>query len=934
MKRMERMVCVVGLVMLGWAAVGRVAAMPSGVWIGPVGDCHAPRLELTGGEKAFFWQCGTVVAGTATEDGDMVRLEFPGIGKLELTRTGGEWTDQDGGRWVNRERVLATDPAWTPVRIKVEDQHHRKLTAFRYRYDIESANGDWDPLLVKGIDAKEGIIEIRAPGECRIQLEIDHPDCVRGYGTGAEVERKQGGPEYGAVVRTGRVATGTVVDDATGKPLAWARVAPLVFTPPGWSPDREREMTTGANGTFTLRGIDMGLAVEHPDYVKDELLIDDKDDLAGRVIRLKAGETIHGIVRDADGHALAGVRVNDSSGKAAVTTADGRFTLRGLRKWSDEWNLEFEKDGFADHDVRFKIITRDGLEVTLTALPVLCGRVVMPDGTPARNYRVVCGPGPNPPDFECSTSEVADPAGDFAVKPSAYADPCESYWIGIKAPGAAPWDGVVPLAKLRTGDLRIELLPGAVLIATLELPPSASDLCEVRLEAIDRLLGDISVVTTHPGNDLAKYVVSLKRGEPLRLPQLRAGTYQLRLRAKGASPLSRRVTIGSADLDLGQLRLAGVGWISGVASEPYSAGKPWRYADGGIRVAGYDGSFEEFMNFKTDGDGRFRVDGVPVGEVEISFDFNESADIIGTVSRRAEVMEGQATEVRFEGVAGAWRQPVKLRFGGKDEVPAYTGIRKVGNVTDRAAEFTLTVEPLGNGSLSWDGLVEWTAGEGSGPVIPDLSPGRWRIRVFDWLGSRGFQDEGLRGETGVEVTTTPREPVVIDLGSRMLTGQVTANRETRRMILVAAVGMTSKRVFHSRCDDDGDFVIRYLPEDTYLVHARDDDGGWCNLGTYQTSAPATDCGAHELRDGGHAEGTVPPPATVDGGDLRVFVVAPDGVKLPIDELGKDGRYRFGHLRPGAWTVVACAGEREIGRQVIEVQAGRTTAVPPLAAPDR
>ncbi len=106
------------------------------------------------------------------------------------------------------------------------------------------------------------------------------------------------------------------------------------------------------------------------------------------------------------------------------------------------------------------------------------------------------------------------------------------------------------------------------------------------------------------------------------------------------------------------------GSVFGVVFQPqeiYEGGKshldpkrgPWAFADGTIVPAdGCGGSHPnkpnsiEPIRFKTDAQGRFRVDHVPVGRVAVNFE-RGGGDIISTYSRIAYVLDRQSTEVRF-----------------------------------------------------------------------------------------------------------------------------------------------------------------------------------------------------------------------------------------------------------------------------------------------
>ena len=61
-----------------------------------------------------------------------------------------------------------------------------------------------------------------------------------------------------------------------------------------------------------------------------------------------------------------------------------------------------------------------------------------------------------------------------------------------------------------------------------------------------------------------------------------------------------------------------------------------------------DGFKEPVLNFKTDKDGKFRVQSVPSGKVKVVFPYMLSADMVGAVSTEVTVPEGGEVEVRFK----------------------------------------------------------------------------------------------------------------------------------------------------------------------------------------------------------------------------------------------------------------------------------------------
>lgn len=294
-------------------------------------DCCSARLEITIDGEAFYLEGGEPIAVKVHDAGGQLKVEVNGKTRWILSPDGNSWIDQDKHRWVPRETLVKIDPSWTTVRIQVVDQDKKPVEAFGYGYRIDSMDGRWDPMLVRPLQGKAGLIEIKAPDECEIVLSIEHPDFGRGYGADRHLDRKAGNAKLVAEFHRGRTIRGKVVADATGKPLKNAVVSPLIFTPPLFSEDRSRSLTTAADGTFQLRGVDSSFAVSHPDFLKQEIFLRDRDSGKPREVRMKRGFTIRGIVSDPANNPLAGVDVDDGSGKSAVTGDDGRFVLNVIR---------------------------------------------------------------------------------------------------------------------------------------------------------------------------------------------------------------------------------------------------------------------------------------------------------------------------------------------------------------------------------------------------------------------------------------------------------------------------------------------------------------------------------------------------------------------------------------------------------------------------
>jgi hypothetical protein len=152
-----------------------------------------------------------------------------------------------------------------------------------------------------------------------------------------------------------------------------------------WLLQPELEVTTDADGTFAIAGLELGgweLEVSDPRYVREQrLLAFARNEVKSRFpLVLQRGERVRGRVRAADGAPIAGAELEWRSssdrelerriaGITARSDRDGRFEFACLRRLeagvtAPAW-LEARAVGFARAELRVDLPTLESLEITL-----------------------------------------------------------------------------------------------------------------------------------------------------------------------------------------------------------------------------------------------------------------------------------------------------------------------------------------------------------------------------------------------------------------------------------------------------------------------------------------------------------------------------------------------------------------------------------------
>ena len=400
------------------------------------------------------------------------------------------------------------------------------------------------------------------------------------------------------------------------------------------------------------------------------------------------------------------------------------------------------------------------------------------------------------------------------------------------------------------------------------------------------------------------------------------------------------------DLDVGKFEVFGTGSISGLVyrADMICEGGIcrldekrglWAFAEGNISFQDTGGRSNkndfrhlESIPFKADERGRFHVDGVPVGLVSVNIPYHITADIIGSHTRTAKVVEGKTSEVRFFDTSPEWEVRCKVVVGDGSDAQFSTGTgigtkRLVENVTTRSPMLNIGLKPLGAEPLSFCESDWEELGSEKRIVLSDVHPGKYRLVVSDWMGSRGF--EGSLYEKEIEIKPGG-STFSIPLGAGCITGAVQWSGDYRYMIHVLAVGKKTHIILHARCDGQGNFCARYLPEDEYTLWAHDYDAGWCKLGQISVKNACADIGVHKLAAGGTITGKVPARWAAD---LAATIEATDQQGIAIENLNYNKSvqqdFAISGLWPGKWVVKLSKGDRVIAQKDVELKSTETVS---------
>jgi hypothetical protein len=358
--------------------------------------------------------------------------------------------------------------------------------------------------------------------------------------------------------------------------------------------------------------------------------------------------------------------------------------------------------------------------------------------------------------------------------------------------------------------------------------------------------------------------------------------------------------------------------------------------------------YSEPIRFRTDKQGRFRVDNVPAGRVLLSFG---SVRYSGR-HRIAYVREGQSTEVRLLDPSAAWNMTCQFVIGDGSPAQYLSGTgtgakRKVKFETTELPRLRIGLEPIGNEPVSFDPPDLNELGYRRRIVLHDVHPGKYHVAIavgwhgapFGWYGEPAQNVDPLNRElVPVEIAAARYRGIVaqlnvdfepgqaafrIPLGAGCITGCITSAARGQ----VIAIGKKSHTFRDDGwCDDDGNFCLRYLIPDEYVLFARDHrGGGWCRLGQVSVANHISDVGTHQLTPGGTILCQLPASAS---SDPLAIVKATDSQGFVIEEPQHDDRSArlwIPSLWPGNWTVTLSRCDQEIALKAVVLRGTETVS---------
>jgi hypothetical protein len=240
--------------------------------------------------------------------------------------------------------------------------------------------------------------------------------------------------------------------------------------------------------------------------------------------------------------------------------------------------------------------------------------------------------------------------------------------------------------------------------------------------------------------------------------------------------------------------------------------------------------------------------------------------------------------------------------------------------------FNVELTPISKHPLSFE-QPDWeTLDQERKIVLPDVGQGTYRLRLYDWLGSRDLGWSALDGgalfDGVVVVPAGGHGELRVALGAGCITGKVTAPKENDTLLVeVTAVAQDGRAPSRQACcDTSGNFCVRYLSPGTYSLFLHDPTSSFCRVDDVKVSTAVVDVGERALSAGATVFGAIEfkRPAHVPD---EVVAVGPAGalVRHVFDSYSSFDRVEFGNLWPGLWTVSVRSGSEVLTTGAVDVK---------------
>ncbi len=602
--------------------------------------------------------------------------------------------------------------------------------------------------------------------------------------------------------------------------------------------------------------------------------------------------------------------------------------------------LEFRKDGYITKQCSRAEISKDGL-VVLEHQIDFTGVVLAPDGQSVPRFqiwtafeRTVAARRPT----AVETQLVSERSGRFTVRLNQEG----RVLLGVHADGYADKEQSVVVHRAGTS-CTVVLEAGTAVTGRIRAVAGGLKDLEARLvvrrDRVSTPREAFEKRTTHWGC----HIGTVSPDGLVRFDNIRPDRYILRVSGPNVSSTALVLDVPASGLDLGEIRLAGTGRMTGRLFRPAGDGggiAPFKsytleYPDPSsihtISKVGFTSglSFASDAEFTSDEDGRFSVEGLPVGVVTVHV-----PETIGHVTSynyyHAQICEGQTTELRMFDADRGPPQPLAIRVGDGSRAQLQTG---EGIVPGRAVDagerpelrFWSRLTPRSANPLSFadfDRLELEANGDG---MLPDASPGQYQLSLI--RGGRSFAREICVLKQNIVVPSASL-PIRLSLGCGSIIGRVQLRVADTRSEKLATSSRPGDDVFFSDvelatmgvevitvakianglirrtfCEHDGNFCVPYLDPGVYSIFAHSAEQGWSRVDDVKVGANVQDVGVRRLAGGGTIRGSVSfrRPCPVPD---EIGATGPLGVPMRVRlNSSSDLRtFEFRELWPGPWTI--------------------------------